>query len=813
MRACTDAATFAERLKGFAPKAFETKAFDVKSGGLLAKLRGASNTAKATVCCEGQQRLPVDALALMGERIHALACERVTPEIAARTTIQAVHAILAPAMAPVIIMDTDLPVPKPTLRLERRALAKEVAAVKAARAKPKGQPNVPAAPTEAAPSGPDGVFVVGSVAVDRRTTGFIEVAGSGIGLISGRFDDERRRRSADEVARGIWPRNLISNQKIDSRDIYGFRVEPDGKVTFEEESATLLRVDEDVPDSHGTSAPRDLLQIQIESGAAEPGQPNVARASTPFRIADTRARVVTLRVGAGSRTGWCFRDNKGDVIGRSRQPDVEAAAGAAKPADDTNSAVAFSQEVRVALEAQKEPSRVEPLTILPAFALTPTESDKVGSFVVKRIVKLRLRMRRPWFSSGAGERLGIVLWPPDIHACAIDASGRGVSRDYDVASYGEKPDIDLGGWSDLDLGPGGAYVSRWGADPTKGGIRSLEWIMPPSAFADLQGAAYHMANPPDGVKPFDILANDEDEIVYVPRASMPLPVDRTTDIPEAKKAVPDRLTVALLTYRPRFDIDSETWFVDVAIRPGATPDPFVRLGLVRYQPNAPYELRVSQPVIEWAQILNARTVTVSVDKNAPKRVSVVVSGAGKRFAARGDRGHDATRIDHWMGRPLMKISVLRRREDGIEEVARLGPGPDGASRAFSPLAQRVWIPRDKADLDRRLEIRPDGVQPEVLLGHPAISPTATADNGDLTWITAFDLDENPLSSDSSFVYSVFVEEVEASRPATYPSEPFVADVAPPLENEVLVVSGPRFAARVMLAPAPAKNSPPAAGGR
>ncbi|WID98870.1 hypothetical protein QO058_11830 [Bosea vestrisii] len=80
----------------------------------------------------------------------------------------------------------------------------------------------------------------------------------------------------------------------------------------------------------------------------------------------------------------------------------------------------------------------------------------------------------------------------------------------------------------------------------------------------------------------------------------------------------------------------------------------------------------------------------------------------------------------------------------------------------------------------------------------------------LTWTTAFDLDENPLSSNSGVVYSVFVEKVEASRPATYPSEPFVAGVAPPFENEALVVSGPRFAARVRLTLG--EEQPPAAGG-
>jgi hypothetical protein len=798
--ACTEHGAFADRLKSIDPKTL-----DVKAGDLLGKLRGASSTAKATICCEGQQRLTVDALTLMGDHIHKLARKRVTPEIAGRTTIQAVHAILRPARAPELVMEAGAPTPRPTLRLERRALRRgEAAAAKAVEAVKAG-PATPGGESPAGPTATSGVFVSGTVRVDRWTTGFLEVEASGIGLMSGSFDDERRRRSTDEVARGLWPRSPISNGRVDAKDIYGFNVCSDGRVRFDEERAILLRVDEDVPSPDEAPAPRDLSRIQAASDEAKPDDANIARASRPFRIADTRARIVTLQVRAGGRTGWCFRNAKGDILKRASR---SAGEGGASNGDNEETVLA-TEPVRVALEAAKEPSRVEPLTILPAFALTEPPSEEAGVFVVQRIAKLRLRMRRPWFSSGAGERLGIVLWPPDLHACSVDPSGRTVSRGYDVAMFGEQPDIDLGGWSDLDLGPGGAYVSRWGADPTKGGIRGLEWIMPLSAFADLQGAAFHADAPPSGAEAFDVLAADADAIehVYVPRASMPLPLP--VDRGAVDGGEPDRLTVALLTYVPRFDIDSETWFVDVAIKPGATPDPFVRLGLVRYQPNAPAELRVSQPVVEWAQILNARTVTVRLDKNAKKRVEVIVSGAAKRFSARGTRGHDTLRIDSWLHRPLMKISILRRNENGVEEVARLGQGRDGAAEGFSSFAERTWIPRDQAELTCRLELKPEKAcaNSERPIPHAAISPTAAADNGELTWTAAFDLEEEPLGAGAGVVYSVLVEEVEATQPATYPSEPFVPEDTRSPENEALVVSGPRFAARVTLSPPAQAGSP------
>jgi len=93
----------------------------------------------------------------------------------------------------------------------------------------------------------------------------------------------------------------------------------------------------------------------------------------------------------------------------------------------------------------------------------------------------------------------------------------------------------------------------------------------------------------------------------------------------------DTLTVSLITYVPRFDIDSEKWFVDITVNPSATMiEPFVRLGFVRYQEHARAGLQVSSPVIAWAQVLPRRDLHVWHTPNSdgqPGSVTARLTGA------------------------------------------------------------------------------------------------------------------------------------------------------------------------------------------
>ncbi|WP_338834454.1 hypothetical protein [Bradyrhizobium septentrionale] len=706
--------------------------------------------ANATICGPAQAKMPAGALRCIAELAYKMLLKHPTPELAARTTIVATHAIAQPLAAP-----------KAQLQLSRVT-----------------------AQTAATPAGADlakqAVAVSGTVTVDRPTTGFFEVRAQGASLVSNAFDDEqRRRRTSDEVARGIWPRSPVTEDLMSVRDVYGFEVAADGVVKLASEQATLLRVDDDIaPPEPGATGmeDRDIGELQKDSKSpANAG--NVVRVASPFTISDSRARILTMWAIAGSRNAACFRDEKGDI---SSDPATEMALP--------------PQMQTVVLQATKAPAKVAALTILPAFSLQPgyRVEKTLHKFVVERKIRLRIRLRRPWFSSGEGERLGIVLWPPDIFKGRIAYSESSVARDYDV-SRNEKADIDMKQFRDEDLGPGGGFVTRWGLDPIKGG-GELGWLTPPAAFADLD-------------KPhIDLGAGDvvlPPGAVYVPRASVPIPVEDGTG-----QRLQARLEAALLTFVPKFDLDHESWFCDVELRSGTAPEPFMRMGLVRYQPYAPAPLRVSEPIVEWLQIPQQRTVTVTLDPANPKLLKVSVAGTGAIHSASAPSGYDTGRIESWTQRPAMKITVLRRTTNGVDEVAELDKNSAGCVAGYSDRAEYVWMPRNQAEWEQALTVSNDSGKSRPRL---AVRPDHPGPDSPLSWVTEFQLSENPLKpATAGTSYSVLVEEVQPMLPATYADEPIDSSVPAPKDREELTFSGPRFAALVELKLARPEPSVPAA---
>lgn len=722
------------------------------------------------ICTSGKVEMPRGAVRCMARIVFQTLLERPTPEIAARTTITATHAIAQPHAAPslaVVLRRQQISLPTPTPVTV-----------------PTPIPTPTPAPTQQKEKqAPDrAVEILGEVSVDRPTTGFFEIRAAGASLVSNAFDDDaRRRRTPDEFARGLWPRSPVTGERSGVSGVYGFDVARDGKVTLTSEQATLLRVDEDVPESTEENAgivKHNLVDLQCRAKQSLDGAKGAAGNTAnkvavdhPFQITDTRARILSLTAVAGSRTAWCFRDAKGDLL-------------------DAAAAVVGEAQT-IVLPAAKAPAKVSPLTILPAFALHdpgPRHRKGITTFEQERKVRLRIRMRRPWFSSGEGERLGIVLWPPDILKNRIAPSGASVARDYDVPGA-EKADISMQAFSDADLGPGGSFVTRWGLDPIKGGEDQISWLMPKSAFPDLDKANVHSNEGSDHA----VLGDDP---LYVPRASVPIPVD---DASGAQTRV--RLEAALLTYVPRFDVDHEAWFCDVELVPGLAPEPFVRLGLVRYQPYAPPELQVSEPVVEWVQIPQRRTVCVTIEDKRPNLISVVIQGTGRTYGGAAVAGYDPSRVESWTQRPIMKVSVLRRRDDGVEDVAQLADSMiDGGAAGFSRRAERAWAPRTQDEWTNALKVpRPAGdgqLQPQF-----AIRPDSPNESGlPLSWTAKFALTENALKPSAGVgTFSVFIEEVEPMLPTTYAEEP-VDDVIPADRRVELAFSGPRFAARVDIAP-------------
>jgi len=204
--------------------------------------------------------------------------------------------------------------------------------------------------------------------------------------------------------------------------------------------------------------------------------------------------------------------------------------------------------VRKAVPSTARPAAPDVLYALPALSSPgPTQhGGKVTSETVGGA--LRVYLRRPWWSSGGGEQLGVVLLDP-----------KGSS-----------------------LAP---YYTQWGADPL--------W------------KAHSLSS---------------------------TGVPTTGKFPLAVSKVAGGLTLAEGTgtygvagHDVHFDPERDLWFCDIQLTTGRAYFPFVRMALVRYQPNSIAGMEMSGVVIaDCSQTLPTRSTVVDISD--PDLVSVSVTG-------------------------------------------------------------------------------------------------------------------------------------------------------------------------------------------
>jgi hypothetical protein len=109
--------------------------------------------------------------------------------------------------------------------------------------------------------------------------------------------------------------------------------------------------------------------------------------------------------------------------------------------------------------------------------------------------------------------------------------------------------------------------------------------------------------------------------------------------------VPGTPQATVLGYAPEFSPDRGLWFVDVALDPGTSFWPFVRLSVARYQPNSLPGLELS-PILncDFAQLLPPRTALVS--RPDDRHVRVVVTGPVSAPAYAEEQGSLTNRVEH-----------------------------------------------------------------------------------------------------------------------------------------------------------------------
>jgi hypothetical protein len=172
---------------------------------------------------------------------------------------------------------------------------------------------------------------------------------------------------------------------------------------------------------------------------------------------------------------------------------------------------------------------------------------------------LRLYLDRPWYATGDGELLGVIL-----------AAG---------------PDADL-----TDV------VSQWGADPV------FRQQGPATRGALALSDVLHLTGLDDRQEPGRPVA---------PPVLRPL-TDRG-----------GQPNVWVLGYQPEFSAERGLWFVDVAFDPGTAFWPFVRLVVARYQPDSLPGLQLGPVTpCDFAQLAPERTATLSRTDETHVRIAV-----------------------------------------------------------------------------------------------------------------------------------------------------------------------------------------------
>ena len=280
-----------------------------------------------------------------------------------------------------------------------------------------------------------------------------------------------------------------------------------------------------------------------------------------------------------------------------------------------------------------------------------------GSGASRNVIRygngLRVWIDRPWFSSGDGELLGVVI------------QGDGM-RFTDIPGAMQP------------------FVTQWGLDPIWG----------------------------------TSLPKNKTSIADFPA--------RVTAEAVQLRERPNDPVVQIVGHRVHWDAARRLWYADIELDPGAAYMPFVRLALVRFQPNALPSAKVSKVVLtEFAQVLpRRRAVLTRQGSSASVALHGPVPISGSMLFPVDSEYVDISFVNgpHETGRNRIELVFQTRNPEidsdlGWSDAAVLSAGDagnqGGGSSGFPPFvagdARGLFSPATKAAPDERsVELRAGG---------------------------------------------------------------------------------------------------------
>jgi hypothetical protein len=244
--------------------------------------------------------------------------------------------------------------------------------------------------------------------------------------------------------------------------------------------------------------------------------------------------------------------------------------------DDPNIVTRDSTPVTLKILSSARPASPKVLYIIPTFKWEKVSRD---SGIEKRRIGggLRVYMERPWFSSGDGELLGVVLYDPtDTPIVAVPQS----VPITPLPTPGTTPFIPEPSLATEIPEEYKSFVTQWGVDPI--------WRSEPT-------------------HPIPLLRHFKNKVTQQKNLALDeLPLDKT---------------VAVAGHTVEYDEERKLWYCDIEMDAGASYWPFVRLALARYQPNSigTTTLRRIEAVIVNKGVHLSRVVLADFVQLAPDR--------------------------------------------------------------------------------------------------------------------------------------------------------------------------------------------------
>jgi hypothetical protein len=332
---------------------------------------------------------------------------------------------------------------------------------------------------------------------------------------------------------------------------------------------------------------------------------------------------------------------------------------------DSKQLVRQSDPISIEVPNTAPPAMPRVLYVVPTFGWDRTrESGKFTS--LRKGGGLRVYLERPWFSSGDGELLAVILtsipWVPTERVSKEVPKGNATENSY----------------------------NKMQAQPRIKPIQTFK----PAVNAQWKGAL-KLPNVPDALRPYVTLwgmdpiwrAGEISTPQYPGPGDFPLAeemlggltIPELPEFPENAKSSdhPVPQTFTAIGHEVAYDEERALWYCDIEIDPHDAYFPFVRLALARFQPCSVANAHLSKVVTaDFIQLAPDRSVSVTFKKDKISEMNITVSGASYVQAAESGPGtievalesHNAALPEEmgWSEVPDTTVTLKAQRMSGAE---------------------------------------------------------------------------------------------------------------------------------------------------